>query len=82
MKSISSKIMQSYGSAEVSVKGFIAPIEYSQYNFHGLGCISKPVKPHECIYVGDGSNQSLFLSVMFGRLVLHPSPQKLACIPF
>ena len=22
------------GSAEVSVKGFIAPIEYTQYNFH------------------------------------------------
>ena len=35
MKSISSKIMLNLdGSAEVSVKGFIAPIEYSQYNFH------------------------------------------------
>ena len=35
MRSLSNKItLNLNGDAEVSVKGFIAPIEYTQYNFH------------------------------------------------
>lgn len=35
MQTLSNKIMLNLdGDAEVVVKGFIAPIEYTQYNFH------------------------------------------------
>lgn len=35
METLKSKITLNLdGDAEVNVKGFIAPIEYTQYNFH------------------------------------------------